>query len=181
MAFPGITKALSGTFRHLTGVVKNTFDTIRDAVMGIWEKINALATAIPERINHAVTAIFDHIWGASKLFITRLSQATLPMMGTFNRIWKAIFDRFVQMARWTKARLGKAVVDTVDHVFGKLSDLFVAVKMFGQWIQEWGNALVHMLKNFPQAVAGVLAEAFSYVVDEVGDVLDSWIDRHWED
>jgi hypothetical protein len=181
MALPGIIKALSGTFRHLTGVVTNTFDNIRNAVLGVWEKINALANATAERINHAVTAVFDHIWGASKLFINRLNMVTGLYPAIFRRIWQAIFDRFVQVVKWTKGKIQKAAQDTIDHVFGKLFDVFVAIKMFGEWIQDWGNKLVYMLTHFTEYVAHHLAKAFSYVVDEVGDVLDSYIDAHWED
>ena len=181
MAFPGITRALSGTFRHLTGVVKNTFDTIRDAVMGIWEKINALASAVAERINHAVTAIFDHIWGAAKLFINRLSMVTGLFPATFKRVWQSIFNRFVEMAKWVKGKVWKAAMDTISYVFGKLFDLFVSVKMLIQWVQDWGNKLVYMLTHFPEFVASHLGRAFAFVVDQVGDVLDDWIDKRWED
>jgi len=181
MAFPGITRALSGAFRHLVGAVRGTFTSIKDAILGIWEKINAIADSIADKIEHAVTAIFDHIWGAAKLFITRLNMVTGLFPATFRRVWQSIFNRFVEMAKWVKGKVWKAAMDTISYVFGKLFDLFVSVKMLIQWVQDWGNRLVHMLTHFPEFLASQLARGFSYVVDQVGDVLDDWIDRHWED
>jgi phage-related protein len=181
MAFPGITKALSATFRHLVGGVKNAFDAVRDAVMGIWEKFTAFANTISDKVDNIITAIFDHIWGAAKLFINRLNMVTGLFPATFRRAWQSIFNRFVEFAKWVKGKLWKAVVDTIEYVFGKLFDLFVSVKMLIDWVQDWGNKLVHMFQSFPEFLGSHLAKAFSYVVDQVGDVLDDWIDRHWED
>jgi phage-related protein len=181
MAFPGITKALSATFRHLVGGVKNAFDAIRDAVMGVWEKFTAFANTISDKVDNIITTIFDHIWGAAKLFINRLNMVTGLFPATFRRVWQSIFNRFVEMAKWVKGKIWKAVVDTIEFIWGKLQDWFTAVKMLIQWVQDWGNKLVHMFQNFPEFLAGHLAKGFSYVVDQVGDVLDSWIDDHWED
>jgi phage-related protein len=181
MAVPGIIRGLSRAFRELVNAVKSRFSSIKDAVLGVWEKINSIADAVTDKIEQAVTTIFDHIWGATKHFISRLNMVTGLFPATFRRVWQSIFNNFVKMAKWVKGKVWKAAMDTIDYVFGRLSDLFVSVRMLIQWVQDWGNRLVYMLQHFPEFLAGHLAQAFGRVVDQVGDVLDDWIDRHWED
>lgn len=154
---------------------------VKEAAQSVWDAISRLADLIRDSITDALSWVREHIWGGALGIFTRLDDAAFFLGDQTRRVFKSIYDALARTAWWVGVKVWKAALDVIDWTLDRLKDVWEMLTAVFNWVMDWGGALIDLLMDLTSHVARVLAAAFYRVADEVGDVLDAYIDEHWDD
>jgi len=177
----GPLKGIASSLKRLFGAIADTAGRIKAAVVGVWEKINQAVDFIRDKVTEGLRYAFQHIWGGAKIFMDRIADVTEGLPDWMARAWDAVHKGLVKAVKWANGISAWATRTLKDWAEGVFSEVWKQINNWVNWWRDWGNKLVHMFQNFTDYVAGILPRAFAKVVEEVGQVLDDFIDRHWDD
>jgi len=177
----GPLRGLANSLKNLAGAIVDGARRVKDAVLGVWEKIGAAIDFARDKLTDALKYAFQHIWGGAKIFIDRIADVTEGLPDWVAKAWDATHKGLVKAVKWANGITAWATRVVREWAEGVFSQIWDQINNWVSWWRDWGNRLVHMLQNFVDYLAGALPAAFAKAVDAVGDVLDDYIDRHWDD
>jgi phage-related protein len=169
----------------------------------VWSTIDSLRRSVEESIHHIQGWIIDQFWKPLSRFFASIFTA-IPNPADFIRpIRNAVLSALDRV--WFHTRVGfELITGRIDDVWREISgtvrpainavrtqiadiarEVFHALpnRISGLWseIVRTASRLDDVLRSFDELVAGAVVRVFYRIADQVGDVLDRYIDDRWED
>jgi phage-related protein len=137
---------------------------------------------------------WDRFWGKVKDFWDWLDTSDLAdnLKEAFQKFWDAIVDYI-----WTPTKsFLEGIIGGLWSVWQGVSAVLLAVQAFTKTVTQWVErkleyleplvnaalgAVEAILQNFGELVAGVFLDTFVQFIEEVLELVEDWIDDHWDD
>jgi phage-related protein len=169
----------------------------------VWSTIDSLRRSVEESIHSIQGWVIDQVWKPLSGFLSKVFQSIpspvdsirpirTAVVNALNRVWfhaRVGFDMVTTRIDDVWREISGAIRPAVNAVQNQLSDLAREVfrtipnRISGLWseIVRTASKLDDLIRGFDGLVAGAVVRVFYSIADPIGDILDRYIDDHWED
>jgi phage-related protein len=189
--------------RRIGDAFRSFLGGLQRGALGVWDAISKLWSAIQGIWDRVAAFVNAHVWGPIKHVFDGLWEGAWLIPTTFGRIMHAIYGMAFRIAHriegafnfarelagelWGELR--SRVWPTISHAFSRIDDIFRevfsnvwgALRYVLSRINDLFRMFVNLMNGFTALVWGAILDKLYDFLDAIGDILDRFIDDHWED